>query len=73
MYRISKGLDHGVDLAQVDEIKPAVNASEPGRYQADQIKRDPLPSGHTSRRCGVAIKKQDGPVVIEADPWSTPR
>jgi hypothetical protein len=31
--------------------------------------RDPLPSGHTSRRWGVGIKRSDGSVVFEADPW----
>jgi hypothetical protein len=25
---------------------------EPGRYHIDEISRDPLPSGHTSRRGG---------------------
>jgi hypothetical protein len=29
----------------------------PGRYHIDEIRRDPLPSGHTSRRWGVAIRK----------------
>jgi hypothetical protein len=69
MYHISAGPDHVVDVAQADEIEPAIRAAEPGRYYADQIERDPLPSGHTSRRWGVAIKRQDGSVVLEPDPW----
>jgi hypothetical protein len=70
VFRISRsGSDEISDVALVDDIEPAVRASEPGRYHIDQIERDPMPSGHTSRRCGVAIKRQDGSVVIEADPW----
>jgi hypothetical protein len=29
----------------------------------------PFPSGHTSRRWGVGIKRADGSVAIEPDPW----
>jgi hypothetical protein len=37
----------------------------------DVIFADPLPSGHTSRRWGVGIKRHDWTVVIEPDPWDT--
>jgi hypothetical protein len=57
------------DVAQADQIEPAVRAAKPGRYDIDQIEREPLPSGHTSRRWGVAIKGPDGSVMIEPDPW----
>ena len=33
------------------------------------IEREPLPSGHTSRRFGVGLKLADGSVVIERDSW----
>jgi hypothetical protein len=69
MFRISKGTDTVIDVALVDEIEPAIRASKAGCYHVDQIERDPLPSGHTSRRWGVAIKRGDGSVVIERDPW----
>jgi hypothetical protein len=70
MFRISRaGSDQIIDVAQADEIEPAVRASKAGRYNIDQIERNPVPSGHTSRRWGVAIKRQDGSVVIERDSW----
>jgi hypothetical protein len=69
MFRISKDPHTAIDVAQVDEIEPAVKASKPGRYHVDEISADPLPSGHSSRRYGVAIKKKDGSVTIEPDSW----
>lgn len=57
-----------VDVAQVDGIEPVIRASEPGRYHIDQIEADPLPSGHNSRRWGVAIRRPDGSVDLEPDP-----
>jgi hypothetical protein len=70
MFRISKETNTVVDIAQVDEIEPAIRASKLGRYHIDQIERDPLPSGHTSRRWGVGIKRDEGAIVIEPDPWN---
>jgi hypothetical protein len=29
----------------------------PGRYHIEEIRHDPLPSGHTSRRWGIAAKR----------------
>jgi hypothetical protein len=69
MFRISKSRDNIIDVAQVDDIEPAIRASKPGRYHIDQIERDLLPSGHPSRRWGVGIKQREGSVVIERDPW----
>jgi hypothetical protein len=70
MFRISKGTDAPIiDVATVEQIGSAIGADEPGRYHVDEINRDPLPSGHTSRGRGVGIKCDNGSVVIEADPW----
>ena len=70
MYRISRnGQEPIVDVDQVEAIEPVIRSSEPGRYHVDEISADPLPSGHTSRRWGVGIKRADGTVVIEPDPW----
>jgi hypothetical protein len=65
MFRISTSQHNGADVAQVDEIEPAIRAAKPGRYHVDEISADPLPSGHTSRRWGVGIKTPDGSVVFE--------
>jgi hypothetical protein len=68
MFRISRsGYDELTDVAQADEIGPAMRASKTGLYQVDEISADPLPSGHTSRRGGIAIEREDGSVVIERD------
>jgi hypothetical protein len=57
MYRIShNGQEPIVDVDQVEAIEPATSSSEAGRYHTDQISRDALPSGHTSRRWGIGIK-----------------
>jgi hypothetical protein len=70
MYRTSRdGQEPIIDVDQVDAIEAAIRSSEPGRDHVDEISRDPLPSGNTSRRWGVGIKRADGSVVIEPDPW----
>jgi hypothetical protein len=70
VFRISrKGRDEIVDVERVEEIEAANRSSAPGRYHVDEISVKPLPSGHTARRWGIAIERQDGPVVIEPDPW----
>jgi len=65
MYRIGRsGHEPIVDVDQFDAIEPAIRSSEPGRYHVDEISADPLPSGHTSRRWGVGIKRADGSVEL---------
>ena len=72
MFRISRrGQEPIVDVDQIDAIEPAICSSAPGRYHVDQISRDPLPCGHTSRRWGVGTKLHDGRVNIEPDPWES--
>jgi hypothetical protein len=61
MYRAShNGQEPVLDADTLDELEPAVRSSKPGKYHVDQIEREPLPSGHTTRRWGVAIKHPDG-------------
>jgi hypothetical protein len=50
-------------------IKREIEGRGPGRYHLDEISSDPLPSGHTSRRWGVGIKRPDGVVTLDPDPW----
>ena len=50
-------------------IKRVIEGLGPGRYHIDEISSDPLPSGHTSRRWGVGIKRPDGVVALDPDPW----
>ncbi len=70
MFRISQnGQQPIIDVHQVEAIEPAIRSSEPGRYHVDEISADPLPSGHTSRRWGVGIKRTDGTTALDPDPW----
>jgi hypothetical protein len=70
MFRISQsGQQPVVDVGTVDQIEPAARSLPPARYHIDEIAADPLPSGHTSRRWGVAIKFPNGSVELEPDPW----
>jgi hypothetical protein len=70
MYRISpNGQEPIVDVDTLDQLEPAIRSSEPGRYHPDESSAEPLPSGHTTRRWGVGIKKLDGSVALEPDPW----
>jgi hypothetical protein len=52
MFRISKDANTVIDVAQADDIEPAMRASKPGRDRVDQIERDQLRSGHTSMTMG---------------------
>jgi hypothetical protein len=70
MFRISKeAVGPLVDVDTLDEVEPVIGRAEPGRYDIDEITRDLLPAGHSSRRWGVCIKRADGSVVLECDPW----
>jgi hypothetical protein len=50
-------------------ITRVIEGLGPGRYHVDEISSDPLPSGHTSRRWGVGIKRAYGAVTLDPDPW----
>jgi hypothetical protein len=70
VFRISQaGQEPFIDVDTVDQIEPAIRSCAPGRYHVDEISADLLPSGHSSRRYAVAIKKHDGSVTIEPDLW----
>jgi hypothetical protein len=70
MFGISRsGSDEIADGDWVDQIEHALRSRPPGRYHVNQLERDPLPSGHSSYRWGLAIRMQDGSVVSEPDPW----
>ena len=58
-----------VDANSIDAVQGIIASGTPGRHHVDQVGRDALSSGHTSRRWGVGIKRVDGTVVVEPDPW----
>ena len=70
IYRISQpGREPITDAASVEAVEGAIRDGERGRFHVDEISSDPLPSGHTSRRWGTAIKRPDGAVTLDPDPW----
>ncbi len=70
LYRVSRpGHETVTDAGSVEAAEAIVRAGGPGRYHIDQIGADPLPSGHTARRWGVIVKRGDGTVRAEPDPW----
>jgi hypothetical protein len=70
MFRIRKnGQEPIVTVDAVEQIESVIRLLKPGRWQIDELPAKPFPSGHTSRRWGVGIKRSDGSVVIEPDPW----
>jgi hypothetical protein len=72
MYLISqRGQEPIVDVDQVEAIEFAIHSNNPGKYHVDEISDDPLPSGHTARRWGIGVKRADGTVDLELDPWPT--
>ncbi len=60
---------NGTDVDSLEGVKRVSEGLDPVRYHVDEISADPLPSGHTARRWGVGIKRHDGTVVIDPDPW----
>jgi hypothetical protein len=69
MFRVShqgEGID---EVGTIEGARQIVRGQAPGRYHVDEISADPLPSGHTSWRWGVGIKRSDGEVAIDPDPW----
>ena len=70
MLRISRPDSEQITNVQsVEQAEPAIQSTPPGRYHVNELSADPLPSGHTSRRWGVAIRQPDGSVDLEPDPW----
>jgi hypothetical protein len=57
------------DVGSDEADEGAIHAALLDRYHVDQSSAEPLPSGHTSRRWGVGIKRPDGAVTLDPDPW----
>jgi hypothetical protein len=58
-----------VYLPSVEQIKPALRSSPPGRYDIEKISVDPLTADRTSRHWGVGVKDDGGSIAIEPAPW----
>jgi hypothetical protein len=62
--RISRpGREPITDVDSVEAVEGVIRDGGPGCYHVDEISAEPLPSGHTSRRWGTAIKRPNSPTV----------
>ena len=68
VVKIGNGQEPIVDVEPVGRIEPAIRSSKPRRYQFYEIRADPLPSDHTSRGWGVAVKRSGGTIDRKPDP-----
>jgi hypothetical protein len=69
MFRVSH---RGEGIDDADTIEGAwgiVRGQPPGRYDVDEIRAEPFPSGHTSRQWGRLIRHPDGRVEEEPHSW----
>jgi hypothetical protein len=57
------------DADSLDQVTEVLRNAPTGRYHIDESSAKPLPSGHTARRWGRAIRQVDGRVVLDPDPW----
>jgi hypothetical protein len=71
MFRIIRGQDYYTTAASPDEIVEALGHAKPGRFIIEEVSRagELLPSGHSCRRWGTAIRQPDGQVTLDPDPW----
>jgi hypothetical protein len=69
MFRVGhrgEGID-GADT--IEGARRVVRGQPPGRYDVDEIRADPFPSGHTSRSWGRMVRHAGGRVEDEPWPW----
>jgi hypothetical protein len=72
MYRIIQEPDFvTITAARPDEITQVLQHAPPGRFILEEVSPAGqfLPSGHTCRRWGTAIRQHDGSIILDPDPW----
>jgi hypothetical protein len=71
MLRIIRGQDYYTIAASTVEIAEAIKRAKPGRYTIEEVSRagELLPSGHSCRRWGTAIRHPDGQVTVDPERW----
>jgi hypothetical protein len=62
--------DYYTTVASPDETAQKLQHAKPGRYTAEQVSAagELLPSGHSCRRFGTAIRHPDRHVTLEREP-----
>jgi hypothetical protein len=71
MFRIIREPDYYATAASPDDIAQALRHARPGRFVVEEVSPagQLLPSGHSCRRWGTAIRHPDGQVILDPDPW----
>jgi hypothetical protein len=68
MFRISRG-ESGFDAETIERASERLAGMPAGRYDVDEIRAEPFPSGHTSRQWGRLLRHPGGEVEAEPHPW----
>jgi hypothetical protein len=69
MFRVSHRGDCIADADTIDGARGIIRGRALGRYDVDESRAEPFPSGHTSRSWGRMIRHPDGRVEDEPWPW----
>jgi hypothetical protein len=71
MFRIIREPNDSVIAVSPGEIAQAIRHARPGRFVVEEVSPagQLLPSGHSCRRWGTAIRHHDGHVTLDPDPW----
>jgi hypothetical protein len=70
MFRVSQRGEGIDDADTIEGAREIVRRQPPARYDVDEIRAEPFPSGHTSRQWGRMIRYPDGRVEEEPWPWA---
>jgi hypothetical protein len=68
MFRVGHKGEAIDDADTIEGAREIVQGQPPGRYDIDEIRAEPFPTGHTSRGWGHLIQHQDGRVEDEPHP-----
>jgi hypothetical protein len=67
MFRVSQGGEGIDDADTIEGAREIVRGQPTDRYDVDENRADPFPSGHTSRLWGRMIRPPDGRVEAVRD------
>jgi hypothetical protein len=60
MFRVSQRGEGIDDADTIERAREIVRGESPGRYEVEEIRAEPFPSGHTSRSWSRLIRHPDG-------------
>jgi hypothetical protein len=71
MFRIIKSLDDQTTVESINEVAQVLTHAPSGRYAIEEVSSAGglLGSGQPCRRWGVAIRRGNGQVKLDPDPW----